>query len=456
MDGNFETPEQKLEKIREEINAAKAVSDGRVASEADEAAENGGAYDCAAEQSPSDRSAEEPNKGETETVDGSAETDTANGYGEAKTEPLPRPAYNQPQVRFTAPQREKKSGKAAFAVMITLTAVSLAVAILSSCIALLAYKRAENAPRGNVEIKQSNDDPPREEKTEENGTAGAAIAKVLPSTVEIITLKASGSGGGSGVIMSEDGYILTNAHVIDSAKSVRVRDNEDNYYYATVIGYDSESDVGVIKIEGTFTPAEFADSETVKVGDTVIAIGTPFDSVLFQTATKGMVSAVRNTVTFENLGITADVIQHDATINSGNSGGPLINLNGEVVGLNSVQIAGEYNDLGFALRINTVLNYAKQIIETGDVEKPMLGVTVKADADGGLWVGALTEGGAAEKAGVKVGDVIKAADGKEVEDVSDLSAYLKTKRVGDEIELTIERDGETLTVTAVLKSSKDG
>ena len=169
-----------------------------------------------------------------------------------------------------------------------------------------------------------------------------------------------------------------------------------------------------------------------------------------------MVSAVRNTVTFENLGITADVIQHDATINSGNSGGPLINLNGEVVGLNSVQIAGEYKDLGFALRINTVLNYAKQIIETGDVEKPMLGVTVKADADGGLWVGALTEGGAAEKAGVKVGDVIKAADGKEVEDVSDLSAYLKTKRVGDEIELTIERDGETLTVTAVLKSSKDG
>ena len=254
--------------------------------------------------------------------------------------------------------------------------------------------------------------------------------------------------------MTSDGYILTNAHVIDSARAVEVRDNEDNYYHATVVGYDSESDVGVIKIEGTFTPAEFANSETVEVGDTVIAIGTPYDSALFQTATKGMVSAIRNSVEFKNLGITADVIQHDATINSGNSGGPLINLSGQVIGLNSLQIAGEFKNLGFALRINGVLNYAKQIIENGKIEKPMLGVTVKANADGGLWVGAVVKSGAAEQAGVLENDIIRAIDDVEVNDTDDLSAYLKTKRVGDTVELTVERGGKEIKLKAVLKSSK--
>ena len=335
-----------------------------------------------------------------------------------------------------------------------MSAISTAIAIFSTCVAMVALRKAENPPKTSVEIKQSSDEPKHEEPTESDGSSKAAIQKILPSVVEIMTKKTSGSGGGSGVIMTSDGYILTNAHVIDSARAVEVRDNEDNYYHATVVGYDSESDVGVIKIEGTFTPAEFANSETVEVGDTVIAIGTPYDSALFQTATKGMVSAIRNSVEFKNLGITADVIQHDATINSGNSGGPLINLSGQVIGLNSLQIAGEFKNLGFALRINGVLNYAKQIIENGKIEKPMLGVTVKANADGGLWVGAVIENGAAEKAGVLENDIIRAIDDVEVNDTDDLSAYLKTKRVGDTVELTVERGGKEIKLKAVLKSSK--
>ncbi len=430
---SFETPEQRLRKIQEELDSAKA------------------------EQIRVDAKTEAD--GRFSSADGEPLTPTADEKGDAgdaaRAETAENAAFEPRQEqRFASPGSENKQKSVLTAVLTALTAISVAVAVFSACVAMVALRKAGNQPKTSVEIKQAGDEPKHEEPTESDGSSKAAIRKILPSVVEIITKKTGGSGGGSGVIMTSDGYILTNAHVIDSARTVEVRDNENNYYRATIVGYDSESDVGVIKIEGTFTPAEFADSETVEVGDTVIAIGTPYDSALFQTATKGMVSAVRNSVEFKNLGITADVIQHDATINSGNSGGPLIDLNGRVVGLNSLQITGNFKNLGFALRINGVLNYAKQLIESGRIEKPMLGVTVKANADGGLWVGAVVQNGAAEKAGVRENDVIKAIDGVEVNDTDDLSAYLKTKRVGDTVELTVERNGEELKLKEVLKSSK--
>lgn len=440
---NFETPEQRLRKIQNELNTAKAQTVPADVEKTPEQAENA-ASETEIPVSDGENENEEPQTCETDAVNGKEP------HNETESEV---PAPQRPQ-KFISPKNENRRRNGVSAVLITLTAISAAIAIFSTCVAMVALRKAENQPKTSVEIKQSSDEPKHEEPTESDGSSKAAIQKILPSVVEIMTKKTSGSGGGSGVIMTSDGYILTNAHVIDSARAVEVRDNEDNYYHATVVGYDSESDVGVIKIEGTFTPAEFANSETVEVGDTVIAIGTPYDSALFQTATKGMVSAIRNSVEFKNLGITADVIQHDATINSGNSGGPLINLSGQVIGLNSLQIAGEFKNLGFALRINGVLNYAKQIIENGKIEKPMLGVTVKANADGGLWVGAVVKGGAAEQAGVLENDIIRAIDDVEVNDTDDLSAYLKTKRVGDTVELTVERNGEELKLKAVLKSSK--
>lgn len=441
---NFETPEQRLRKIQNELNTAKAQTVPADVEKTPEQAEN------AASETEIPVSDGESENAEPTVRDADAESGEKRSDGTDSEVPAPQ----RPQ-KFTSPKNENRHRNGvSSAVLITLTAISAAIAIFSTCVAMVALRKAENQPKASVEIKQSSDEPKHEEPTESDGSSKAAIQKILPSVVEIMTKKTSGSGGGSGVIMTSDGYILTNAHVIDSARAVEVRDNEDNYYHATVVGYDSESDVGVIKIEGTFTPAEFANSETVEVGDTVIAIGTPYDSALFQTATKGMVSAIRNSVEFKNLGITADVIQHDATINSGNSGGPLINLSGQVIGLNSLQIAGEFKNLGFALRINGVLNYAKQIIENGKIEKPMLGVTVKANADGGLWVGAVVKGGAAEQAGVLENDIIRAIDDVEVNDTDDLSAYLKTKRVGDTVELTVERNGEELKLKAVLKSSK--
>ena len=430
---NFETPEQRLRKIQNELNTAKAQT---FPADAEKTAENADSETDAAEIPVPDGESE---NAEPMVRDADAESGEKRSDGTDSEVPAPQ----RPQ-KFTSPKNENRHRSGVSAVLITLTAISVAVAVFSTCVAMVALRKAENPPKTSVEIKQSDDEPKHEEPTESDGSSKAAIQKILPSVVEIMTKKTSGSGGGSGVIMTSDGYILTNAHVIDSARAVEVRDNEDNYYHATVVGYDSESDVGVIKIEGTFTPAEFANSETVEVGDTVIAIGTPYDSALFQTATKGMVSAIRNSVEFKNLGITADVIQHDATIN----------LSGQVIGLNSLQIAGEFKNLGFALRINGVLNYAKQIIENGKIEKPMLGVTVKANADGGLWVGAVIENGAAEKAGVLENDIIRAIDDVEVNDTDDLSAYLKTKRVGDTVELTVERGGKEIKLKAVLKSSK--
>ena len=396
---NFETPEQRLRKIQNELNTAKAQT---VPADVEKTAENAESETDAAEIPVPDGESE---NAEPKVRDADAESGEKRSDGTDSEVPAPQ----RPQ-KFTSPKNENRHRNGVSAVLITLSAISTAIAIFSTCVAMVALRKAENQPKASVEIKQSSDEPKHEEPTESDGSSKAAIQKILPSVVEIMTKKTSGSGGGSGVIMTSDGYILTNAHVIDSARAVEVRDNEDNYYHATVVGYDSESDVGVIKIEGTFTPAEFANSETVEVGDTVIAIGTPYDSALFQTATKGMVSAIRNSVEFKNL--------------------------------------------GFALRINGVLNYAKQIIENGKIEKPMLGVTVKANADGGLWVGAVVRGGAAEQAGVLENDIIRAIDDVEVNDTDDLSAYLKTKRVGDTVELTVERNGEELKLKAVLKSSK--
>lgn len=419
---SFETPEQKLRKIQEQTDAARASSE-------------------------TDGDGKEPKREE--------EIGTADGEPKSGSDANETASFEPRQRKFSTPPSEKGRKNGLLALLICLTAVSVATAVFSVCVALAALQKANEPGQTSVEIKQSSDEPKREEPTESDGSAKTAIQKVLPSVVEILTKKSNGEGGGSGVIMTSDGYILTNAHVIENARTVEVRDNEDNFYRATVVGYDSESDVGVIKIDGEFTPAEFANSETVEVGDTVIAIGTPYDSALFQTATKGMVSAIRNSVEFENLGITADVIQHDATINSGNSGGPLINLSGQVIGLNSLQISGDFKNLGFALRINGVLNYAKQIIENGEVEKPMLGVTVKASAKGGLWVGGVVENGPAEKAGLLENDIIKAIDGTELDDTDDLSKYLKTKKIGDRVELTVERDGKELTLKATLAKYKN-
>ena len=282
----------------------------------------------------------------------------------------------------------------------------------------------------------------------------SVIQKMLPSVVMIEVTKANAQGGGSGIIMTQDGYVLTNAHVIDGAKTVTVKTNDGKEYTAKIIGYDTSSDVGVVKIEGSFQAAEFGDSDKVVPGETVIAIGTPYSEDLFQTATKGMVSSLRYGLTFKSLGLTLDLIQHDAAINSGNSGGPLVNQYGQVIGVNSVKMSGEYENLSFALQINGVLKVANDIITKGAVERPLIGITGSTEPTiGGVKVADVQENGAAAEAGIKIGDVITKLNDTRVKSIDELTSLINKMAVGDEITLTLIRDGEMTTVKLKLGSS---
>lgn len=284
----------------------------------------------------------------------------------------------------------------------------------------------------------------------------SAINKALPSIVYIEVNGRYSSGSGSGVIMTEDGYILTCAHVISGASQISVMTNDGQTYEASLVGYDETEDIGVIKIEGTFTPAEFGDSDKIVAGQEVIAIGTPYSKMFFQTSTKGIVSAVRDNMTFSSLNLTLDVIQHDAAINSGNSGGALINMYGQVIGINSIKMSGEYENLGFAIQINEALDYAQQIIANGSVEKPVLGITAQTYGNaGGVLVASVTEGSGAEAAGLQPNDIITNIDGQKVNTLDELSAILSDKEVGDSVTLTVFRSGVLRDFTVTLGSSSN-
>lgn len=344
--------------------------------------------------------------------------------------------------------KEKKKGFAGIAIIV---AASVLIACVSCFISIYTLVN-----RPTVEV-------PTPPQTSNGGSQvtdivvedySALIESILPSTVTVVVQESSQNGIGSGVIMTENGYILTNAHVIDSARSVTVITSDGKKHRAKIIGYDSSSDTGVLKIEGKYTPAKFGDSSEVKVGQTVIAIGTPCDTSLSHTATKGMVSAIRKKFAFRTLGIVADVIQHDAAISPGNSGGALFDVNGNVIGINSVKIGGEYDNLGFALQINGMLNFAQQIIEKGTVEKPLLGIKGKTDTSvGGVWIGYVYEDSASDKAGVKVDDIVIAIDGNPVATFEELSSYINEKEVGDTVVLTILRNGEKIKIKVTLMSS---
>ncbi|PWM46179.1 MAG: hypothetical protein DBX47_02820 [Clostridiales bacterium] len=280
------------------------------------------------------------------------------------------------------------------------------------------------------------------------------VQKLLPSVVQIDITTQAGSGGGSGVIMTEDGYVLTNAHVVESAQKISVTTNDGEKYDAKLIAYDSESDVGVVKIEGTFVAATFGDSSKVVPGEEVLAIGTPYSSALFQTVTKGIISASRDALTFQSLGLTLDVIQHDAAINSGNSGGALVNMYGQVIGINSVKMSGIYENLSFALQINKVLSVASDLISKGAVEKPMIGITGRTEPNiGGVLVVELAESGAAKDAGLQVNDVITKFNDNRIKTIEELTSAIRALKIGDQVSVTVIRDGEVLSFTMSLRSS---
>ena len=295
------------------------------------------------------------------------------------------------------------------------------------------------------------------------------IASVVsPSVVAITTEQMSSSqtwfggyyvqsGAGSGVIISQDGYILTCAHVVNGATSVKVQLNgSDESYDATVVGQDSTSDIAVLKIDATgLTPAVIGDSDALAVGN---PLGT-----LSNTVTDGIVSALNRQVTVQDNDMT--LIQTDASISPGNSGGGLFNANGELIGIvNAKSSYSEAEGIGFAIPINTAMEIGRQLIENGSVARPALGVKIMDVTDAqtaqqlgvstmGVYVVEVTKGSGADAAGVQAGDRVLAVDDTAVSDSSALKNYLKDKGIGDTVNLQVERDGKVLTLAVTLGSS---
>lgn len=333
---------------------------------------------------------------------------------------------------------------------------------------------------GNQVVVQQVQRDPASDATNANSTDGTAmsvqqIASVVsPSVVAITTEQMSGSqtwfggyyvqsGAGSGVIISQDGYILTCAHVVSGATSIKVQLDSGDTYDATIVGSDSTSDIAVIKIEATgLTPAVIGDSDALAVGETVVAVGNPLGT-LSNSVTDGIISALNREVTVEDNDMT--LMQTSASISPGNSGGGLFNANGELIGIvNAKSSYSEAEGIGFAIPINSAMSIAQELIQNGSVARPALGVKIYDVQDAataqqlgvgntGVYVVELTAGGGAEAAGVQVGDRIIAVDDTAVSSTNDIKSYLKDKNVGDTVNLQVERDGKVQTLAVTLGSS---
>jgi putative serine protease PepD len=288
-----------------------------------------------------------------------------------------------------------------------------------------------------------------------------------PSVVEVDATSTStqsqygyGGGGGTqsatgtGFVYDGDGHIVTNEHVIDGASSVSVKLSDGSTWKATVVGSDISSDLAVLKISAPaskLTPLALGDSSAVQVGDGVVAIGNPFG--LDDTVTSGIVSAVDREISAPDSTPIEGAIQTDAAINHGNSGGPLFNLEGKVIGI-TAQIqseSGGNEGVGFAIPSNTVRTIADQLISTGKAQHALLGVNVKT-ASNGVGIAQVESGSGAAAAGLKVGDVITAVGSTSVSTAEQLRAVIAAHAPGDKLSLSILRNGKTTTVTVTLGS----
>ena len=312
-------------------------------------------------------------------------------------------------------------------------------------------------------------------------TSVFAANKVLPSIVGITvqytvnspyygyTMQATGTATGSGVIISEDGYILTNNHVVNTssnysfyqvseANKITVKlYNDETEYEAQIIGKDETTDLAVIKIDKNNLPAAtLGDSDSLQVGEFSMAIGSPLG--MESTVTAGIISATSRTITSDGKNYT--VIQTDAAINSGNSGGALINSKGEVIGINTLKLSGSgVEGIGFAIPINSTKTIYEQLISNGKVKRPYIGISgrdvdeetaKKYELVEGIYIISVEQFSAAEKAGLKPYDIITEIDGKQIKTMDELNEIKNTHKIGDTIVLKVYRDKEYKDITITL------
>ena len=304
--------------------------------------------------------------------------------------------------------------------------------------------------------------------TSELMTPAEVYAQNVNSTVGIRTsitstnfwgYQTTSAASGSGFIISSDGYILTNFHVIESSNSVTVTTYDGTEYDAEIIGYDQSMDIAVLKIDAKeLVPVVLGRSETLNVGDDVIAIGNPLGELTFS-LTRGVVSALDRQVTLSG-NVTMELIQTDCAINSGNSGGALFNMYGEVVGITNAKYSSSssgasIDNIGFAIPVDDIRDIVDSIITNGYIVKPYIGVSVSTVSNeatgyglpGGASVQQIAEGSPAEKAGLQVNDIITAVNGTEISSSGELVEIVGNCAPGDELTLSVYRQGETLELT---------
>ena len=402
-----------------------------------------------------------------------SETSTGNGGT------TPPPAGPEPQAAASKPpkKRRKHSGG-----RIARSAVALVLAAAMGFAGGFVGARVGNS--GNKVVIQQVE---RTSGTDSSAASGTAVASsgmttaqvsemVSPSVVVITTEQVVysqwswygqnqvESGAGSGVIISSDGYILTCAHVVSGASQITVTIG-DTDYTATVVGEDDTSDVAVLKIDATgLTPATVGDSDSLSVGDSVLAVGNPLGE-LGGTVTSGIVSALNRSVTIQGTSSTntMSLIQMDASVSPGNSGGGLFNMNGELIGLvNAKSSSSDAEGLGFAIPINDAIQVAQDLLENGYVSgRPYMGITYIAVTDAqtaaqlnvnayGVYVVDVVQGGPADKAGLKAGDRIVSIDGTEIAQKDDLGTLMQQHTAGDTLSITVARDGQMQTVSLTL------
>lgn len=345
-------------------------------------------------------------------------------------------------------------------------ALMLVIGILGGAVGGGATYYAVKSINGGGNVVSTPNPPTFKADENEALTKIQAFEKVAPAVVIVSTKGVQNYGGfipkevegiGSGFIINEEGYILTNYHVIEGAQEVTVTLSDKREVKAKVVNYDQNQDVAMLKIvDNIKVPAvvELGDSDALKAGEEVLAIGTPLSKEFSQTVTGGLVSALNRNIETSS-GVKLNLIQTDTAINPGNSGGPLINTKGQVIGINTLKISGTAEGIGFAIPINEV----KGRIES--LSKPILnlGVSIREvdenlakqyEMPQGLYVVEVTQFSPAEKAGIKGGDVITKFDGKRIKTFEELKEIRDSKKEGDTVRVEIVRNQETITVEVAL------
>lgn len=400
-----------------------------------------------------------------------------------------QPVWEQmPNYHYTPPKKEKSGWPAGLVITVTLVCSLLAGAFGAGGMYLATTFMDDAKPSNTTKPNNSGTTQSTTVLEGERGNTVIDITKIdtnklmtqaevyaanVNSTVGITTsitttnfwgYQTTSAASGSGFVLTKDGYILTNYHVVDDSTSITVSMYDNTTYDAKLVGYDESNDVAVLKVEATdLVPVVLGNSDNLNVGDSVVAIGNPLGELTFS-LTAGSISAKDREITMST-GNSMQLIQTDCAINSGNSGGALFNLYGEVIGITNAKYSSSsssstasIDNIGFAIPINKARSIAESIIEKGYVSKPYVGVSVATVSEEtqayGLPQGAsvqeIVEDSPAAEAGLQINDIITYVNGEEITSSNDLVAVVRNAAIGDELKLTVYRMGKTMEITVTV------